>query len=125
MIIGVVNANYEATIPLIVYGAHGLQETLEVVIDTGFTGSLTLPTSLIETLGLPWLGRQRAILGDGSMRFFDVYSATIIWDGQTRTVEADAADTEPLLGMSLLSRHEVLMQVVDGGTVSIEVLAER
>ena len=43
MITGVVTANYEATIPLVVHGAHGQQETIEAVIDTGFTGSLTLP----------------------------------------------------------------------------------
>ena len=122
MITGVVNANYEATIQLVVRGAHGQQETIEAVIDTGFTGSLTLPPMLITALGLPWLGRQRAMLGDGSVRFFDVYAATIIWDGQVRTVETDATDTEPLLGMSLLAGHEVRMQVVDGGTVTIEAL---
>ena len=122
MITGVVNANHEATIQLVVRGAHGQQETIEAVIDTGFTGSLTLPPMLITALGLPWLGRQRAMLGYGSVRFFDVYAATIIWDGQVRTVETDATDTEPLLGMSLLAGHEVRMQVVDGGTVTIEAL---
>ena len=61
-------------------------------------------------------------IGDGSMRFFDVYAATILWDGQVRTVAIDATDTEPLLGMSLLAGHEVRMQVVDGGTVTIEAL---
>lgn len=122
MITGVVNANHEATIQLIVRGAHGQQETIDAIIDTGFTGSLTLPTRLITALSLPWLGRQRAMLGDGSVRFFDVYLATMLWDGQVRTVETDATDTEPLLGMYLLAGHEVRMQVVDGGIVTIEAL---
>lgn len=116
------NTNHEATIQLAVRGAHGQQETIEAVIDTGFRGSLTLPPMLITALGLPWLGRQRAMLGDGSVRFFDVYAATIVWDGQVRTVETDVTDTEPLLGMSLLAGHEVRIQVVDGGTVTIEAL---
>jgi clan AA aspartic protease len=122
MITGVVNANHEATIPLVVHGAHGQQETIEAIIGTGFTGSLTLPSRLIAALGLPWLGRQRVMLGDGSIRFFDVYEATILWDGQVRTIETDATDTEPLCGMNLLTGHEVRMQVVDGGLVIIEAL---
>ena len=43
MITGVVNADHEATIQLVIQGDHGQQETIEAVIDTGFTGSLTLP----------------------------------------------------------------------------------
>jgi clan AA aspartic protease len=123
MITGVVNAHHEATIPLIVHDANGHQTAIEAIIDTGFTGSLTLPSTLIAALGLPWRGRQRAMLGDGSVRFFDVYAVTIIWNGQTRAVETDAANTEPLLGMSLLQGHEMLMQVIDGGTVIIEALS--
>lgn len=120
MITGVVNANHEATIPLVVHAIHGQEEAIEAIIDTGFTGSLTLPPMLIKALGLPWLGRQRAKLGDGSERFFDVYAATILWDGQVRTVETDATDTEPLVGMCLLAGHEVRIQVLDGGNVTIE-----
>ncbi|MDQ3776675.1 MAG: clan AA aspartic protease [Pseudomonadota bacterium] len=120
MITGVVNANHEATIPLIVYAIHGQEEAIEAIIDTGFTGFLTLPPMLIKALGPPWLGRQRAKLGDGSERFFDVYAATILWDGHVRTVETDATDTEPLVGMCLLAGHEVRIQVLDGGKVTIE-----
>ncbi len=43
MITRVVNANYEATIPLVVQAIYGQEEAIEAVIDTGFTGSLTLP----------------------------------------------------------------------------------
>ncbi|MBA2594063.1 MAG: clan AA aspartic protease [Gammaproteobacteria bacterium] len=129
MITGVVNANYEATIPLVVQAIYGQEEAIEAIIDTPYcslslsfsaTGSLTLPPMLIMALGLPWLGRQRAKLGDGSERFFDVYAATILWDGQVRTVETDATDTEPLVGMCLLAGHEVRIRVLDGGNVTIE-----
>ena len=122
MIIGVVNANREATIRLVVHGADRQTQEIEAVIDTGFTGFLTLPSSLIALLGLPWLGRHQAILADGVVRLFDVYAVIVIWDSQSRTVETDAADTEPLLGMGMLSGHDLRMQVVSGGTVTIEAL---
>jgi predicted aspartyl protease len=61
MITGVVTANHEATIPLVVHGAYGQQEIIDAVTDTGFTGSLTLPSMLIPAPGLPWRGRQRVM----------------------------------------------------------------
>ena len=122
MITGVVNANGEATIPLTVCGSNGQEHEIEAVIDTGFTGFLTLPFSLILSLRLEWRGREQAILGDGSVQIFDVYAATVIWDGQPRAVEADAADIVPLIGMGLIYGHDLRIQAVEGGIVTIEAL---
>ena len=122
MIIGVVNANREATIRLGVIGPPGHPQGIEAVIDTGFTGFLTLPPALITALGLPWLCRQPGVLVDGRMEYFDVYIVTVIWDGQPRTIEVEAADTEPLVGMSLLDRHALRIDVLRGGVVTISVL---
>ena len=81
MILGVVNANREATIRLVVQGPDGQTHEIEAVIDTGFTGFLTLPPSLIDLLGLAWRGQAQAILGDGSLHQFNVYAAIVMWDG--------------------------------------------
>jgi predicted aspartyl protease len=72
MIIGIVNANLEATIRLIVRGAQGQEHAIEAVINTGFTGSLTLPAELIAALGLTWHGHAQAELADGNLHLFDV-----------------------------------------------------
>jgi clan AA aspartic protease len=122
MITGVVNANREATIRLVVIGPSGQQQEIEAIIDTGFTGFLTLPAVLIAALGLPWLCRQPGILADGSVDVFDVYTATVLWDGQSRTVEVEAADAEPLVGMSLLDHHSLRIDVLAGGVVTITAL---
>jgi clan AA aspartic protease len=122
MIIGVVNAYREATIRSIVQDANGQGHDIEAVIDTGFTGFLTLPPALITVLGLSWRGYASAVLGDGSLQQFDVYAATVIWDGHPRMVEIDAAATDPLVGMGLLYGHEVRIQAIDGGAVTIEAL---
>jgi clan AA aspartic protease len=122
VITGVVNANREAIIYLVVRGPNGQEREIEAVIDTGFTGFLTLPFSLIVSLGLIWRGQAQATLGDGSLHQFDVYGATVIWDGQGQIVETDAADTVPLIGMGLLYGHDLHIQTVEGGTVTIEAL---
>jgi hypothetical protein len=51
---------------------------------------------------LTWLGREQGTLADGSVDLFDVYRATVIWDGQPRLVEVEAADVDALVGMALL-----------------------
>lgn len=103
-------------------GPGGQEQEIEAVIDTGFNGFLTLPPSQITALVLPRLGRGRAILADGSEDVFDIYEVTVMWDSQWLPVEADAADTDALVGMALLDGYELRIQVVDGGSVSIEAL---
>jgi predicted aspartyl protease len=63
---------------------------------------LSLPREIIDTLNLPWTGIDRGTLGDGSEVTFEVYAATIIWDGQYRNIPVNEAETDPLIGMGLL-----------------------
>ncbi|MBW4505082.1 MAG: clan AA aspartic protease [Scytonematopsis contorta HA4267-MV1] len=94
MIIGRVNAEYEATIRLSVYGVDGQIHEQTAIIDTGFNGWLSLPANLISTLELQWDGRGRATLGDGSECLFNIYSATVVWGEQTITIQIDEAESE-------------------------------
>jgi clan AA aspartic protease len=123
MIVGIVTHDLEATVQLTVIGADERQKQVRAVIDTGFTGSLTLPPAVVEALGLTWVTRQPGTLADGSTVLFDVYRAVVDWDGSARTVEVDASDAEPLLGMSLLVGHDLVMRVVASGNVTITPVA--
>jgi len=122
MITGVVTAFRRATIPLAVRDATGQEHAIEAVIDTGFDGALTLPPTLIAALGLPWRRRGRALLADGTESLFDVYEATVLWDGTPRRVAVDAAEIDPLVGMLLLYGYELTVQAVEGGQVLIKAL---
>ena len=120
MIEGFVNANYEPVISLPVQGPAGQAREIDVVIDTGYNGYLTLPPVLVAELGLPVLGDGEATLADGSEAAFDVYGVTALWDGQPRYVETDAVGSTPLVGMSLLDEHDLSIQVRNGGRVVIQ-----
>jgi clan AA aspartic protease len=119
MIAGTVTSRREATIRLTVLDASGQQHDIQVVIDTGFTGSLTLPPSDIAAWGLSWRSRGRALLANGSVERFDIYAATVIWNGTPRHVLAEAANTDPLVGMTLLYGHDLHIEAIDGGQVTI------
>jgi len=102
MMQGVVNHRGEATMPLVVSNTNRQTQLINAVIDTGYTGFLSLPREIIVTLNLSWTGIDRGTLGDGSEVIFQVYAASIIWDGQYQNIPVNEAETDPLVGMSLL-----------------------
>ena len=119
MMTGVVNAHLEALVRLTVRGPGGQEQEIEAVIDTGFSGSLTLPPSLIASLDLAWRSRSSAVLANANIEQFDVYAATVIWDGQPRSIMVQAIDNVPL-GMALLIGYDLRVRVNVGGVVEIQ-----
>jgi clan AA aspartic protease len=114
MIYGVVNLRREAMLPLVVGNSNKQNQLVDAVIDTGFNGFLTLPAHIITTLGLPWSGSDIVTLGDGSETLFDLYAATVIWDGAYRDVDVAESETEPLIGMSMLYGYRLQVDTVEG-----------
>ena len=123
MIEGVVNDAYEAVVALSLRGPTGQVQDIEAVIDTGYSGFLTLPTTLVTELGLPFAYVGRAFLANDDEVSFDVHDVTVLWDGQPRHVKADATGSTPLVGMLLLDRHDLNIEVESGGRVVIEARA--
>jgi len=117
MIVGAMNAHREAIVRLVVVGPEGQERQIEAVLDTGYTGSLTLPSALVSDLDLPFRGRGSVLLGDGGESEFDVHEATVAWAGERRLIAIDVAETDPLLGVGLLLGNELTVQVIAGGTV--------
>lgn len=122
MITGVVSSAHEMVIRLRVRDSVGKEHEIETVIDTGFTGSLSLPPSVIANLGLPWHSKASAVVAGGKIEQFDAHLGTVIWDGTARPILVHAADNEPLLGMQLLIGHDMWVCVTFGGDIRIEKL---
>jgi clan AA aspartic protease len=123
MMQGIVNQNCEATIRLVVGNADSQRQMIDAVIDTGFTGFLTLPFSVLADLNLRAYRREEGILGDGSTCIFDVYRGLVIWDGELQRIDINESDTEPLVGMSLLYGYRMQLDAIEGGTVTIQALS--
>jgi clan AA aspartic protease len=123
MMQGYVNTSYEAVVSLVIKYNSKLK-SINAVIDTGFTGFLSLPQSIIDELELPWSYSDFATLGDGSETLFDIHDANVIWDGQFREIEINSADTDPLLGMKMLRGYRLQVDTVQGGLVTIQALPD-
>jgi clan AA aspartic protease len=118
MILGKLNDDLDAVIPLEVSGLERVQ--VEAVIDTGFTEFLTLPLAMIQRLGFEFASSETTTLADGSTIEMDDYRGTVIWDGEQREVIVTCSESDPLVGMAMLEGFELRMRVLQGGTVMIE-----
>lgn len=119
MIPGVVNARLEALVRLQVRGPGGTVLGVDVIVDSGFTASLTLPMALVTALALTRASGGTAVLADGSVRQFDIFAAEVAWGGTWRAVLVSAVGNESLLGMRLLAGHKLAVDVVPSGCVEI------
>ncbi|MBE9089081.1 clan AA aspartic protease [Microcystis aeruginosa LEGE 11464] len=123
MMMGSVNSRREAIIQFVVLGENHQRQAIKAVIDTGYSGFLTLPSAIITTLGLTWYMEEEGILGDGSLCMFNVFETTVIWDGQIKSIEINESETDPLVGMGLLDGYELNIQGFAGGLVTIKPLS--
>ena len=103
MIVGIVQGR-EPLIRLTIRGYRGRRQEIEAVVDSGYTGWLTLPPTAIAALNLRWQTFGRGILADGSVSSFDVYQEKVVWDGRVRSFFVDEFNATPLVGMGVVQQ---------------------
>ena len=123
MIRGKVNVNQQALISVDVMDGEGRPRSLDVILDTGFTGYLSLPRESINQLGLSSIGQRTFELASGELFEFQVYLGSVSWHGRPSDVLILESDSVPLLGMTLLWGSRVTMDALNGGEVTIEELS--
>ena len=119
MITGHVNINLEAILPLSIFGADGVVREINAVIDTGYSGFLALPAAILTSLGCKLSGSAQLTLADGSAISSDVYEATILWKGQSRTLQVDDLQAGALVGMALFKGYDIHIRAEVNGPVTI------
>ena len=120
MMTGTVTADREIVVPLEMITSGKPPTVLEVVVDTGFNGYVTLPSKVLRSLGGVSVGTRRAELGDGQIVDLEVYLVAVNWCGREREVLALHAEAIPLIGMSLLWGSRVTFDAQANGTVTID-----
>ncbi|MDQ2733135.1 MAG: clan AA aspartic protease [Armatimonadota bacterium] len=114
--------NLHALVPLSLRLPNQRDISIEFVLDTGFTGFLTLPLAVVTALNLSYLEDISANLATDDQVELPVYAASILWDGVERSVRVLATGKRPLLGTALLADYELVAQFADNGLVTIDEL---
>lgn len=104
---GVVNARGDAVVDLPIIGPNS-QLLATCVVDTGFTGELMVPDTLVAQLRLPRVRFTVVTLADGSPVMLNGYRAEVLWLSVRRRVLVYATTGhEALLGSALLAAHRL------------------
>jgi clan AA aspartic protease len=110
--------NLHALLPVTLLHSDGRIQ-VEFVIDTGFTGFLSLPSFVVERLQLPYRFDQDADLADGSTIQIPIHEAQIIWQGEELVVRVLATGNRPLFGTAMLAGEELHAQFIEEGLVTV------
>ena len=116
MITGMVRGE-DAMLSLTLRGFNGEETVLEMVVDTGFNGSLSLPLRVIEELNLLKRDEAYVVQADGTTVLEDLYTVIVVWDGIERPVPTIASEGDLLVGMELMTGYNLSIDVADGGDV--------
>ena len=109
-------------IPLQVGGGRERFSTVEAVLDTGFTGTLTLPPETVRSLGLSSDHDTEVTLGNDVSASLRTYSGFMFWHERLRAIPIMESAGTPLLGTRLLAGSQLTAQFRIGGEVLIEEL---
>ncbi len=77
MIRGNVSRDQQALVVIDIMDGESCFQPVEAILDTGFTGYLTLPTDSIHELGLPYVGRRTFELANGELFEFEAFLAAV------------------------------------------------
>ena len=95
-------------------------ETVSAVVDTGFTGALSLPAHLVRRLGLPRRSLRPTVLAAGTLRVVHTYLLDVIWFDAPVPVEVYLTDgPDATVGAGLLRGHVLTIDYGTAETVEI------
>ena len=110
----------EARIDIDIAGSNFIFQTLAVVVDTGYTGALSLPEPIAHDLGLRSTQRRYVTLASGRTEQVGAGAARLLWHGQPIDVLAHIMGDKPMIGAALLAGSRLTIDWWDGGDVIIE-----
>ncbi len=120
--IGVVTIEFKAAVHVCLLDAQHDASEIEVFVDTGFNGELSLAPAVIARAGFELLDEVTVQLADGSGVHVLIFAGTILWNDEPRQVTVMATTGDPVFGMRLLEGSELKIEVKTGGSVTIEPL---
>ncbi len=116
---GNVTPEGELIVPIRVLDTDGHVHRFEGIVDTGFTGDLTLPSDHIRELGLVMDRQVEALVVNEEAFRFNSFRGTVLWGGDQRPVRILEAEGTPLIGTALLWGSLLTAEVIDNGAVTI------
>lgn len=111
-VVGNINEALEARVKIRIIGGPQGALDVECIIDTGFSGALVLPSSIIELLELPIVGHEIITMVGDAEDTADISLAQVEWFGELRREDVIVKE-ESLIGTALLRGTSLLIDYVN------------
>ena len=122
MIKGKVDARRQAWVQVEIRDEGGRVQSVDAVVDTGFTGYLILPYEMIGGMTLRQGPQTHVTLAAGVRGRLNTWRGYVLWHDQPRLIQILEARGTPLLGMRMLEDSQLTIQARANGDVLIEKL---
>ena len=114
----------EARITVAVAGPSLEFWEVEVVIDTGFSGWLTLPEVAVRELNLRLYQNRQVRIANDQVIWMPTFEAVAQWQGrQIGILVYQTENPRPLLGTAMLEHCRLTVDMQEGGPVAVTPLA--
>ena len=115
----------EARVSVAVAGPSREFREIEFVVDTGFSGGLTLPESVIRELNLRLYRQRRVRTAEDRVLRIPTNHGLVQWHGRLLSILVYQSETpRPLLGTAMLENCRLTIDLREGGPVAITPLAD-
>ncbi len=92
---------------------------VDAVIDTGFSGAVSVPKAVVDQLNLVFARRVVGNLADGSTTLVELYFARLLCGERLVDTEIAAAGTQALIGVQFLAGQRLTADFVLDGSVKL------
>jgi predicted aspartyl protease len=123
MMTGKVNSKLQPTMSLSLIAPDGTEFELDALIDTGFSGDITLPIETIRQMGLTFYVQDVHTIGNNQDVAFNFYTgAKVYWHQKDVDVLVMEVEGESYMGMELLSGSSLFVEAKPNGKVRVREL---
>ncbi len=122
LLIGEVSANKEVVLTVQIKDDGEIFHPVRCVLNTGFSGYLTLPASAIDVLHLRYIDEIYLVIAGNQPSRLRAYEGVVEWHTSFITVLVLEVEGHPNIGMRLLYGSDLHVHVVDGGFATVAAL---
>lgn len=100
---------YLLGLPFVIISINSLE--VEAIIDTGFSGTIMIPSDLAEKLQLPRVAFTDYVTADGAIAYSQVFEAEVEWLGKKQRLAIIGSDSDlALVGMEVLAVAKTILE---------------
>lgn len=118
--VSAVDGSFVPSISITMHRADGEDLEIEALMDSGFSGEVALPMSVVEDLGLVYARGHIVVLADGSYRQVETFKGAVFFAGEWHDVTVYSTGGGPAVGMRLMQGAKICFEAIPEGSIDWE-----